>query len=101
MESCEDFFQLRQAIPKHSTLKIIVSAMARRPKLPKNIKAAGINTSATMRNATVVVYPVPVDFWLVSKMATSLVVGVPKNSGEISSPDLAQTICEWAGVLKH
>jgi hypothetical protein len=27
------------------------------------------------------VYPVPVDFWLVSNMATSLVVGVPKKSG--------------------
>jgi hypothetical protein len=62
MESCEEFFQLRQANPKQTTLPTAASAIAMVPKLSKNIKAAGMNTTATIRKATVVVYPVPVDF---------------------------------------
>jgi hypothetical protein len=62
IESCDDCFQLRQAKPKQMTLQIAASVNARAPKLARNIKAAGTNTVATIRNATVVVYPVPVDF---------------------------------------
>ena len=71
MVNREDFLQLSQAIPMQARLPIIAKPMATEPKLSIKSRAAGTNTSATMRNATVVVYAVPVDFSPVVNMATS------------------------------
>lgn len=63
MESCEDFFQFIQAQPAHIALQAMAAAAAPNPKGREMNKTAGLKTKATASKATVVVYPVPVDFW--------------------------------------
>jgi hypothetical protein len=70
MESWDDFFQVTQASATHSALQVIARETAIYPKWPENINAAGMKMNATMRNATVVVDPVPVDFCWVANIAT-------------------------------
>jgi hypothetical protein len=62
MESCEDFFQLIQAQPAHSALQAMASATAAYPNGREMNNTAGLKRKATASKATVVVYPVPVDF---------------------------------------
>jgi hypothetical protein len=75
MESCDDFFRLTQANMTQSTLHAIASETDTYPTGRKKTNAAGLKIKATVSKATVVVYPVPVDFWE-SNIATSSVVGV-------------------------
>ena len=63
MESSDDFFQLTQAQPAHSALKAMASESAPYPNGREMNKTAGLKTKAAASSATVVVYPVPVDFW--------------------------------------
>ncbi|MBZ5609210.1 MAG: hypothetical protein LAP38_13185 [Acidobacteriia bacterium] len=98
MEIRENLFQLTQANTTHSTLHAIASDADMYPTGRENSSAAGLKMNATTRNATVLVYPVPVDFWLVSNMATSS-VGLRRQG--IGSPDLVQTSREWAEALSH
>ena len=74
MES-RDFLQVAQAKMRHSTLQAIASETDTYPNERETSNAAGMKMKATTRKATVVVYPVPVDFWCASTKATSSVVG--------------------------
>jgi hypothetical protein len=62
MESCDDLFQLTQAQPAHSTLHATASAAAPYPNGREMNNTAGVKIKATASKATVIVYPVPVDF---------------------------------------
>jgi hypothetical protein len=79
MERCEDFLQVIQAIAMQITLQTIARETGIYPKRPEKSNAAGLKTKATTRKATVVVYPVPVDFCCVSNIATPSVKGWPKK----------------------
>jgi hypothetical protein len=68
-----DLFQLTQANATHSALQAIASETDTYPNGRETTSMAGLKTKATMRNATVVVYPVPVGFWA-SNIATSWIV---------------------------
>jgi hypothetical protein len=75
MESCDDFFQLTKANVTQSKLQAIASATDTYPTGRKTSNVAGMKMKATVSRATIVVYPVPVDFWE-SNIAISSVVGV-------------------------
>jgi hypothetical protein len=76
MERREDFFQVIQASAMQIALQTIARETEIYPKRPEKSRAAGLNTKATTRNATVVVYPVPVDFCCVLNIATPAVTGM-------------------------
>jgi len=75
MVSREYFFQFTQARITHSALQAIASERDTYPIGREAINTAGQKIMAMISRATVVVYPVPVDFWE-SNIATSSVVGV-------------------------
>jgi len=52
-----------------SALQAIANEIDTYPNGRETANMAGIKTKATARNATVVVYPVPVDFWWASNIA--------------------------------
>jgi hypothetical protein len=83
IESCDDFFQLTQAITTHMALHTTASETDRYPIGRKKSNIAGLKMKATTRNATVVVYSVPVDFCPEANMATSSVVGWAKKRNQI------------------
>jgi hypothetical protein len=76
MERCEDFLQVNPASAMQITLHTIARETEIYPKRPEKSNAAGIKTKATTRKATVVVYPVPVDFCCVANIATPSVTGM-------------------------
>jgi hypothetical protein len=62
IEIRDDFFQFNQAKRMHRTLQAIAKETEIMPNGRVAISTAGLKTKATSRNATVVVYPVPIDF---------------------------------------
>jgi hypothetical protein len=75
MESCDDLFQFIQAKVMQSALQVIAIETDTSPSGREVLNTAGLNTKATSKNATVVVYPVPVDFSDALNIATSSVDG--------------------------
>ena len=74
MESRDDLFQVTQAKAMHKALHAAASEANPYPNGRDRNSTAGLKMKATASKATVVVYPVPVDFWLESNMATSSIV---------------------------
>src|SRR6266567_9311577 len=70
MESCDDLFQLNQANATQSALNATASEIDTYPNGREMTNTAGIKRNATTRKATVVVYPVPVDFCCASNITT-------------------------------
>jgi hypothetical protein len=70
----DDFFQLAQANVTQVMLTAIASKRARYPNGRKTNNTPGLKMNATLSKATILVYPVPVDFSIESNMATSQVV---------------------------
>jgi hypothetical protein len=79
MESCDVFLQVTQASATHSVLHTIASETDKYPKGRETTNTAGMKTKATTRKATVVVYPVPVDFLDASNMQPPRLTGWPKK----------------------
>jgi hypothetical protein len=75
MVSSERLFQLIQAKATHNALHASARETATYPDEPVTLRAAGLKMSAPTSNATVIVYPVPVDFCWESNIATSSVAG--------------------------
>jgi len=83
MESCDDLFHLTQANATHSALQAIASEIDMYPNGRETNKTAGTNMKATTRNATVVVYSVPVGFCWESNIAMPF-IGEPKKGDQIA-----------------
>jgi hypothetical protein len=78
---------MTQANAIHIALHTIAEEINTYPTGRERTNMAGIKMKATTRNATVVVYPVPVDFWWASNIGTPTLLGWPKRRG-IRPPDL-------------
>ena len=68
----DDFLQLIQAQPAHSTLQAIAREAETYPMGREMNSTTGLKMKAMASNATVEVYPVPVDFWESNIMLTIL-----------------------------
>jgi hypothetical protein len=99
MGTREERFQFTQANPTDSTAHTMASEIATYPNGRETNNMAGTKSKATTKYATVVVYPAPVGFCCAVSMATPDLEGWPKDRS--GSPDLVQTIREWAEALRH
>jgi hypothetical protein len=85
MVSCEYFVQLTQARAAHNALQASASVMDMYPSGRDTITMAGTKMKAPTSKPTVVMYCVPVIFWWVSNIATSLgLCRVPKRKRRIA-----------------
>jgi hypothetical protein len=74
MESCDDFFQWTRARATHDALHAKASAARPYPNGRDTNNTAGMKINATASKATVIVYPVPVDFWWDSNMQPQFIL---------------------------